>query len=245
MTDHQPAQSSSDERVQRDERADHDEHIDYRKIYFTLLALLVVSVAGPFLGILWVTVVTAFGIAVVKANLVLQNFMHMRTEKRVVKWILVSALALMGLMVAGVAPDVMRHEGQNWVNVAARDAVARGISGGHAEDEEGEEEIEAVPDVDPTVFSAAATFNITCAVCHGESGDGAGPAGVALTPSPANFTDLKFWATRDADRIFNVIRNGAVAVGGSPLMVGWAFAYDDEQIQALADYVIAFRPGGQ
>ena len=242
MSDHQPAQSSSDERVQRDE---HAEHIDYRKIYLTLVVLLVVSVAGPFLEILWITLVTAFGIALVKANLVLQNFMHMRTEKRVIKWILASALALMGLMVAGVAPDVMRHEGQNWVNVAARDAVARGISGGHAEDEGGEEEIGGVTDVDPTLFSAGATFNITCAVCHGEAGDGAGPAGVALTPSPTNFTDPEFWATSDADRIFNVIRNGAVAVGGSPLMVGWAFAYDDEQIQALADYVIAFRPGGQ
>ena len=49
-------------------------HPNYRKIYFVLLALLVISVAGPFVGIRWITLITAFGIAVVKARLVVQNF---------------------------------------------------------------------------------------------------------------------------------------------------------------------------
>ena len=59
------------------------------------------------------------------------------------------------------------------------------------------------------------------------------------------FADPEFWATRDAERVFNVIQNGAAAVGGSLLMVGWAFMYDDEEIRALTDYVMAFGPGGQ
>ena len=37
----------------------------YRKIYFTLLILLIVSVLGPLIGIGWVTLITAFGIALV------------------------------------------------------------------------------------------------------------------------------------------------------------------------------------
>ena len=65
-----------------------DPHTNYKKIYFTLLGLLVVSVAGPFLGIVWVTLMTAFGIALVKANLVIQNFMHLKSERRLIKWML-------------------------------------------------------------------------------------------------------------------------------------------------------------
>ncbi len=45
---------------------------NYKKIYFTLLALLVVSVAGPFIGILWVTLVTAFGIALKQNGILIQ-----------------------------------------------------------------------------------------------------------------------------------------------------------------------------
>ena len=107
-----------------------EHHTNYKKIYFTLLVHLVVSVAGPFMGIFWVTLITAFGIALVKANLVIQNFMHLREEKRIIKWILVTSLVLMGLMMAGISPDVLRHEGQNWVNYAAQEAVARGIGTG-------------------------------------------------------------------------------------------------------------------
>ena len=62
----------------------------------------------------------------------------------------------------------------------------------------------------------------------------------------ADFNELEFWAERDEERIFNVIRDGAASVGGSPLMVPWRNSFDDEQIQALADYVIAtFRPDAQ
>ena len=44
--------------------------------------LLVVSVAGPMLEIKIVTLITAFGIAVVKAYLVAKNFMHLNIEQR-------------------------------------------------------------------------------------------------------------------------------------------------------------------
>jgi len=225
---------------------------NYKKIYFTLLALLVVSVAGPFLGILWVTLVTAFGIALVKANLVIQNFMHLREEKRIVKWVLVTSLVLMALMMAGVSPDVMRHEGQNWVNVAAQESVARGIDGGehgapaeHAApaEDHAEEAAEVVAAAPAQEFNAEQTYNMACGVCHGTAGDGNGPAGGALTPKPADFTDAAFWADRDDQRVFDVIKNGAASVGGSPLMVGFGASYNDDQIQAMVDYLkTAFKP---
>jgi caa(3)-type oxidase subunit IV len=223
---------------------------NYKKIYFTLLALLAVSVAGPFVGILWVTLITAFGIALVKANLVIQNFMHLREEKRIVKWVLATSVILMALMMAGISPDVMRHEGTNWTNVAAQEAVARGIDGGehgaeaeHAvAEEEPAGETAAVAIAPAQEFNAEQTYNMACAVCHGQAGDGNGPAGAALTPPAANFTDPAFWAERDDARIFKAIKEGGAAVGGSPLMVGWSNSYNDDQIQALADYVKTFKP---
>jgi caa(3)-type oxidase subunit IV len=109
------------------EHAQHAGHPNYRNIYLTLLALLVVSVIGPMFGILWLTLATAFGIALVKATLVVQNFMHLKWERRLVGWFLAAALLLMFLMFAGVAPDVMSHEGANWENLAAQAAIERGI----------------------------------------------------------------------------------------------------------------------
>src|SRR5688572_13043067 len=105
----------------------HGHHPNYKKIYLLLLGLLVVSVAGPFFGIVWVTLITAFGIAIVKANLVIQNFMHLKWERRIAKWFLTTSLVLMALMMAGVSVDVMNHEGNNWENIAAQAAVERGI----------------------------------------------------------------------------------------------------------------------
>jgi caa(3)-type oxidase subunit IV len=104
-------------------------HPNYKNIYLTLLVLLVISVAGPFLGIFWVTLITAFGIAVVKANLVINNFMHLKWERRIIKWVLATTLALMVLFFFGIAPDVMKHDGLRWENVAAKDAIERGVGG--------------------------------------------------------------------------------------------------------------------
>ena len=46
-----------------------------------------VSVAGPMLGVKWLTLITAFGIAIVKAYLVAKNFMHVNVEQRFVAYI--------------------------------------------------------------------------------------------------------------------------------------------------------------
>ena len=89
----------------------------------------------------------AFGSAIVKARLVVNNFMHLAWEKRIVKWVLATSLILMFLMVAGVAPDVMNHEGNNWENVAAKAEVERGLAymAGYEGEEEEDEEIAIEP----------------------------------------------------------------------------------------------------
>jgi caa(3)-type oxidase subunit IV len=116
---------------------------DYIKIWASLLGLLAVSLIGPIigekLGIFAITLVTAFGIAGVKAYLVVTKFMHIGVEKKYVSYLLVGMLGLMGLMVGGVGPDVLRHKGTRWVNRAAQDEVARGLKAGvsHGAHQEG------------------------------------------------------------------------------------------------------------
>ena len=232
-------------------------HPDYKKIYLTLVALLVVSVAGPFMGIVWVTLITAFGIALVKANLVIQNFMHLRWEKSIMKWMLTTSLVLMALLFAGVSPDVMKHEGRGWVNVAALDAVERGVGGGHGEEGESalaaaeehaqEEATEGDGEGEVTAaaqeFDAASQYQAVCSTCHGATGAGDGPGAAALDPKPANFGDSAFWADRSDEELIKAIREGGASVGRSPLMPAWGALFDQAKAEALLNHIKSFAGG--
>jgi caa(3)-type oxidase subunit IV len=94
---------------------EHHEHPNYVKVWAVLLVLLVVSVLGPMIEIQAVTLITAFGIAVVKAYLVAKNFMHINVEPKYVAYLMATMLVFMLLFFAGTAPDVMKFEGSNWV----------------------------------------------------------------------------------------------------------------------------------
>jgi caa(3)-type oxidase subunit IV len=89
-------------------------HPNYVRVWAILLCLLVVSVAGPFLGVQIVTLITAFGIAAVKAYLVAKNFMHINIERRFIPYIVGTVLVFTVLFFAGSSPDVMKKEGRNW-----------------------------------------------------------------------------------------------------------------------------------
>ena len=108
-TAHAPAQGTSHEPGHA-----HAPHRNYVKIWGILVLLLVVSVVGPMFGIRWVMLVTAFGVALVKAYMVAKNFMHLDVEKPIVHWILLVALALMVLLYGALAPDVQKGAGQGW-----------------------------------------------------------------------------------------------------------------------------------
>ncbi|MEK6687859.1 MAG: c-type cytochrome [Gemmatimonadota bacterium] len=219
-------------------------HVNYRKIYFTLLILLVISVAGPFIGIGWITLVTAFGIALIKANMVIQNFMHLKWERRIAKLVLATSLALMVLFYGAVAPDIQNHEGRNWVNDAALAATERGIAPPHDEAAPAEEHAPAPAEgatVAPAAFDAAASFAMICSSCHGPTGAGDGPGAAALTPKPANFTDPAFWADKTDAELAKAIREGGAAVGKSASMPPWGSVYDEAKAGALVGYLKTLR----
>ncbi len=124
----------------------------YVRIYILLLVLLAVSIAGPLVGErldteisifgyqiglgITLTLITAFGIAIWKASLVVKHFMHLSIERPIAKVFLAASVLLLALFWGGVAPDVQLHDGRMWENLAAKAAVDRGIVDDHADDEE-------------------------------------------------------------------------------------------------------------
>ena len=106
---------------------EHTHHPNYVKIWVALSALLAVSVIGPMFGIRAVTLITAFGIACVKAYLVARNFMHINVAKRYVTYLITTCLVFMLLLFAAVAPDVMKPEGDNWQKPSWLDGTAHPV----------------------------------------------------------------------------------------------------------------------
>ena len=119
MSEHTASEAAHGEG--HDHHENHDAH--YIRIWKWLVVLLVISVIGPELGIQVVTLLTAFGIALVKAYMVCKYFMHVDMEKPYIHYLMVVSLMLMVLFFTAVAPDVMNHEGSNWQNDAAETEV--------------------------------------------------------------------------------------------------------------------------
>ena len=118
MTDHHAAASAH-------------HHPNYVKVWAILCVLLLVSVAGPMLHIRVITLLAAFGIALVKASMVAKHFMHLDVEKPIIRWALGAVLLLMVLLYAGLAPDVQKSSGQHWVKSPGFHYMGDAASGAH------------------------------------------------------------------------------------------------------------------
>ncbi|MCP4806927.1 MAG: cytochrome c [Proteobacteria bacterium] len=85
-------------------------------------------------------------------------------------------------------------------------------------------------------------YTTSCAACHGDKGDGAGPVGGALTPKPADFTSKEFQDGRTDAELAKAIKEGGAAVGKSPLMAAFGGTMTDEQIDDVVAYIRTFKP---
>lgn len=87
-----------------------------------------------------------------------------------------------------------------------------------------------------------ATYKMMCVSCHGEKGDGNGPAGGALTPKPTDFTDPANAERLTDEYAYKIIKEGGAAVGKSPLMVAWSGSLKDDELRNVAAFVLKFKP---
>jgi mono/diheme cytochrome c family protein len=88
-----------------------------------------------------------------------------------------------------------------------------------------------------------AKFDLFCASCHGAGGLGDGPA-APKDPKPRDFTKAEFKYDADKDGkpgsdadLALIIKNGAAAYGGSPLMVGWGAALQEADVQNIIAFI--------
>jgi len=102
----------------------------------------------------------------------------------------------------------------------------------------------------PTAADAAdaeagnVSFQANCASCHGPAGAGDGPVAVALNPKPRNFAEGDFQYDTDGDGtpgtdtdLSNIIKQGAAAFGGNPMMAPLPHLSDEE----VANIVVFIR----
>lgn len=84
-------------------------------------------------------------------------------------------------------------------------------------------------------------YNELCASCHGASGRGDGPVGLALNPKPADFT--KHAHMHGDEYFFDVIQKGGSAVGKSPAMPAWGGQLSEEATWDVISYLKTFAEG--
>ena len=89
-----------------------------------------------------------------------------------------------------------------------------------------------------SIAAGKATYDLTCAVCHGASGDGKGPAGAASTPPARDFTTLLGYTFGiSAEKIYSTIDKGSPGTS----MASFSYMSEDEKI-SLTHYVRSFMP---
>ncbi len=86
----------------------------------------------------------------------------------------------------------------------------------------------------PAVNSALLYHNY-CSVCHGDRGDGQSRGSQALNPPPRDFTSAASKQELVRERIIHAIGNGRPGTA----MMGWKGQLNDQEIAALADYLLA------
>ena len=94
----------------------------------------------------------------------------------------------------------------------------------------------AAPPPSPELIAKGkATFATTCVPCHGETGDGAGPAASALDPRPRNFGE----PFKNGDKPDNVMKTLTDGLPGTAMVTFAALAEEDRW--ALTYYVLELR----
>ncbi|MET0777321.1 MAG: FTR1 family protein [Pseudomonas mandelii] len=97
-------------------------------------------------------------------------------------------------------------------------------------------EVSQAPIITPDPIRGAPLYAQHCSVCHGDTGGGDGPAGVGLTPPPANLRDT---VRLDHLSLYAIYTTVGLGVEGTD-MPAFADQLDDRQRWDLATYIAGF-----
>ena len=97
-------------------------------------------------------------------------------------------------------------------------------------------EVSQAPIITPDPTRGAPLYAQNCSVCHGDTGAGDGPAGLGMTPAPANLRDAARMGHLSLYAIYSTLGQG---VEGTD-MPAFADQLDDRQRWDLATYIAQF-----
>ena len=80
-------------------------------------------------------------------------------------------------------------------------------------------------------------YSANCMACHGDAGDGNGPAAMALDPKPNDFTKPSYWEGKTDEDVKKVIKSGKPGTTMAPFP-----QLTDEQLDDLVAYLRTFEP---
>lgn len=86
----------------------------------------------------------------------------------------------------------------------------------------------------PTIETGKAVYAAKCLACHGDTGNGDGPAVRALKTPPADLSDPTYWKGRDLEVVRAIIRSG------KPGTVMRGFPMPPKQEESLLLYLQSF-----
>lgn len=87
------------------------------------------------------------------------------------------------------------------------------------------------------VAAGKSTFEIYCMSCHGEGGQGDGPAAEALNPKPADLTDGMMMTDLGDEYLFWRISEGGAMAPFNSAMPAWKNSLSEEQRWQLVTFV--------
>ena len=97
-------------------------------------------------------------------------------------------------------------------------------------------EVSQAPVITPDAARGAPLYAQHCSVCHGNAGAGDGPAGIGLTPPPANLRDA---ARLDRLSLYDIYNTLGLGIEGTD-MPSFADQLDDRQRWDVATYIASF-----
>ncbi len=124
-----------------------------------------------------------------------------------------------------------------WGGAVALMLVAGGLSAAEPEAKKAVKLPKPPARTQPLLDKGKQAFTLYCVACHGEKGDGQGPAGMALKPPPRNFAKDAFKQGQSTAEIFLTVSNGVPQTA----MVGYGHLPEEDR-WGLAYYVGEFIP---
>ena len=92
-------------------------------------------------------------------------------------------------------------------------------------------------DVNLVTEKTREAYQLYCAQCHGEEGQGNGVNATYLVVPPRDHTKADYIETRSDQQLFDAIKFGGLAVGRAPCMPAWEHTFEDKMIHSLVCYI--------